>query len=67
MTARERQPREEAELHSHDVISRTRRAVPRLATESLVHIHALLERALTGEAPCDEVLGELARTLDRGA
>lgn len=66
MTAGQRQPREEAELNGHEVISRTRRAVPRLATESLVRIHELLERALAGEEPGDVALIELARTLGRG-
>jgi hypothetical protein len=67
LTARQRQPQEQAELNGHEVISRTRRAVPRLATESLVRIHGLLERALAGEVLGDAVLIELARTLGRDA
>ena len=65
MTARQWPTREKAELNGHEVISRTRRAVPRLATESLVRIHELLERALAGEEPGDAVLIEPARTLGR--
>jgi hypothetical protein len=64
LTARQREPREDAQLHSYEVINLTRQAVPRLATESLVRIHDLSERALAGQEPTDAVTAEPARTLD---
>ena len=67
MTASERGPGEESKLHGYETIIRLRAAVPTLATSSLDHIHALVERALDGEEPAGEVIAELARTLDPGA
>ncbi len=67
MTPREGHPGEQPQLDGYDVISRARDEVPRLATVSLDRIRGLLERALAGESAADEVLAELAKTLDHGA
>ena len=67
MTAGEGGPGEQPQVQAYDLILRVREAVPTLATPSLDRIRVLVERALAGGQPSDEVIAELAQTLARDA
>jgi hypothetical protein len=72
LTAPRREAGKEPELDGYgEVIARARDLLPQLTTANLVHIRELLERVLEADDGTSEearaALGELARTLARGA